>query len=46
MPMCGFNNQMLKGLEMFHKGLVDNKTKDKSNDNLGELEKTNPKQKL
>lgn len=40
MPICGFNKQMLKGLEMFHKGLAENKIIDKSNDNsMEELEK-------
>ena len=29
---CGFNKDMLKGLELFHKGLVDNKIIDKFND--------------
>jgi len=39
MPLCGFNKQMLNGLEMFHKGLVDNNIIDKSSDNnLEELE--------
>jgi hypothetical protein len=32
MPLCGFNKDMLEGLELFHKGLVDNKIIDKSND--------------
>ena len=25
MPMCGFNNEMLEGLKVFHKGLAENR---------------------
>ncbi len=38
MPLCGFNEKMLEGLEMFHLSLVENKIIDKPNKDMGELE--------
>jgi len=40
MPLCGFNEQMLNGLELFHEGLASNKIIDRFNNNkLEELER-------
>lgn len=34
MALCGFNKDMLKGLELFHLGLVENKITNEHKENL------------
>ena len=34
MPLCGFNQEMLQGLEAFHKGLVETIISKTDNNNI------------
>ena len=38
MALCGFNKDMLKGLELFHFGLAENKIRNKHKENKESLE--------
>jgi hypothetical protein len=40
MALCGFNKDMLKGLELFHTGLVRKKTSEESKERKNNLEES------